>query len=55
MTPLELEEAFKKIMPGETSFQIQKWVRVINFNNDQQISRSEFTNSLRSVFALNQI
>jgi hypothetical protein len=39
VTPIELEQAFKKLMPGETSFQIKKWVGMINLNNDREITR----------------
>jgi hypothetical protein len=42
-------------MPDETKFNIKKWVKMINFNNDNQITREEFTNSIRSFYALNQL
>lgn len=35
----ELEQAFKKLMPGQTNFQIKKWVSMINLNNDSEITR----------------
>ena len=39
MSPFELEQAFKKLMPGETTFQIKKWVDMINLNNDNEITK----------------
>ena len=55
VTPFELQQAFKKLMPGETTFQIKKWVSMINLNNDNEITKEQFLNSIRSFYSLNQM
>ena len=55
VSPFELEQAFKKLMPGETTFQIKKWVDMINLNNDNEITKDEFLNSIRCFYSLNQM
>ena len=42
-------------MPAETSFQIKKWVAMINLNNDTVITKEEYLNSIRSFYSLTQM
>ena len=36
-------------------YQIKKWISIINFNNDNQISKEEYLNSIRGFYTLNQL
>lgn len=51
----ELEQAFKKLMPGQTNYQVKKWVAMINLNNDSEITKEEYLNSIRSFYSLAQM
>jgi Ca2+-binding EF-hand superfamily protein len=42
-------------MPGETTFQIKKWVSMINLNGDHEVTKEEFLNSIRCFYSLNQM
>lgn len=42
-------------MPEETSYQIKKWVNLININNDNDITKEEFISAIRSFYSLQQI
>jgi Ca2+-binding EF-hand superfamily protein len=52
---VELEDGLKKLIPDETSFQIRKWVNLINLNGDSEISKEEFVSALRSFYSIQQI
>lgn len=39
VSSFELEQAFQKILPDQTMYQIKKWVGLINFNHDLQITK----------------
>lgn len=55
ITPEELQQAFEKLMPNETKFNIKKWVKLINLDNNEEITREQFVNSIRCFYALNQL
>jgi hypothetical protein len=55
VSPFELEEGFKKLLPEETPYQIKKWVGLINIDGNNDISREEFVSAIRSFYSLQKI
>lgn len=55
VTPAELEQAFRRVLPKIPQLQVKKWVAHINYNQDNVIDVTEYINALSVMYNKDQI